>query len=81
MKTLLLISAIVLLYIVPVILCWSHVKIAHSKGGRWENLDTCGMDILLCFIPVLNLIGTFIDWIAFPPKTEWNLNKFFNIKK
>jgi len=62
------------------------VKLAYSKGGRWDNQDPQGMDVAFTLIPYLNTLSAILRWATYPPiekkrEKSTNINKFFKIKK
>ena len=62
---------------------YNYVRIAHSKNGRFQHIDTSGSDLFLVFCPIINILYL-LAWIVSPPKKGLNktrTNKFFNVKK
>lgn len=58
------------------------MRIAHSKGGRWEELNIGVIDLTMVFIPFLNTLFMIVFYILFPPKErKINFNNFFKVKK
>lgn len=47
-------------YLLSVWLVWRYMRISHSKGGRWEELNIGVMDLTMVFIPLLNTIFIFL---------------------
>jgi len=69
-------------YLVSVYFVWRYMRIAHSKGGIWYNLDIDAGTIFWTVAPVFNTIAVFLAYVFFPPKErKRNYNKFFKIKK
>lgn len=71
---------IIIIYILSVITVWRFMKIAHSKDGRWYNLNTGVIEVFFTLCPIVNTIMAIGSYISGPYKNE-NCNKFFNIKK
>ena len=69
-------------YVLPGILSWRYLHIAHSKGGVYEALDLCIDDVLSTIVPIFNIIGSLL-WVAAYPKkkSKKRFDKFFKIKK
>ena len=71
----------IVVYIVSVISGWFYVKLAHSKNGVWKNVNTDSKDVFVTFCPIINTLFI-VGWvIEFPIKSEFNFNKFFNVRK
>jgi hypothetical protein len=72
-------------YLVSVWLVWRFMRIAHSKGGRWEELNIGVMDLTMVFIPFLNTIFMFLFYILVSPRKKSNrirnFNNLFKVKK
>lgn len=73
------ISVIVFCYIVPCILGYNYVRIAHSKEGIYSSMYPSNVDLFLVFFfPIL----FYFLWISdYPKYRKDGLSKFFNIKK
>lgn len=75
-------TAIITVYIVSAFLMWRYIRIAHSKGGRWENIKTGLEDLFAVFTPFINSIFI-ISFIFNSPikkiKTKKDYSKFFAI--
>lgn len=79
METIIILSTV---YLLSVYLMWRYMKIAHSKDGRWYNLDINLGVIFWTVCPVANTIMLFIAYLFFPPKnSKTDYNNFFKIKK
>lgn len=69
-------------YLISAILSYRHLHIAHSKGGRWESIDTSNIDVFVTVFPVVNTVMMITSWLFVNPyEMNNNRNKFFNIKK
>lgn len=69
-------------YLLSVYLMWRFTRIAHSKGGRWENITPNNIDIFAVFMPIFNTTLLPIVYLFFPPKkSKTDYNKFFKINK
>ena len=71
------------IYTLSIILCYRYFKIAHSKGGIWQNQDIELGEIVFTLIPVINTIVGIMFWCIDHPlnNRKRSYNKFFNIKK
>lgn len=80
-------TAITIALIVYVFSVWKNynwIRIAYSKDGRYSNLDTDVVDIIVTLFPIVNTFNLAVILFESPykyPKDAWNGNKFFNIKK
>lgn len=75
------ITTAIIIYIVSVYMMWRYIRIAHSKGGIWENVKTKASDLFMIFLPFSNTVFAFFNLFD-PPrkrKTKRNFNKFFAI--
>ncbi len=78
-------------YLLFALLQWYYVKLAHSKNGRWSNIEPELIDVILVLIPIVNILFFIIGVLfAFPIRKSDNqkikinhkvMNQFFNIKK
>ncbi len=63
---------------------YRYIRIIHSAGGKWSNLEPELPDLFFTFVPIVNtgfaLIASFVTWRRYP-KSKFNYSKFFNIKK
>lgn len=70
-------------YFVSFFIAYKYVQIAHSKEGRWSNLDADNSDLMVTIIPVLNSF-VMIVWLFISPyrnTKKKNKNGFFKIKR
>lgn len=72
-------------YLLSVWLVWRYMRIAHSKGGRWEELNIGVIDLMMVFIPLLNTLFMLVFYLFVSPKEKTNrkinFNNFFKVKK
>jgi hypothetical protein len=70
-------------YLLSVWLVWRYMRIAHSKGGRWEILDIKLDCIFWVIMPIANTLLVFMGYLFFPPKNNKNrnFNNLFKVKK
>jgi hypothetical protein len=70
-------------YLLSVWLVWRYMRIAHSKGGNWENLDIKLDCIFWVIMPIANTLLVFMGYLFFPPKNNKNrnFNNLFKVKK
>jgi hypothetical protein len=81
------ITIILLIYIFGIFGAYMFMQTAHSKGGKWDNLDVVIDDFFIILVPIINVIIT-IDWLFGNAKRKdkrsvkvINFNKFFGVKK
>lgn len=72
-------------YGLPAIAMWNYIRIGHSKNGQWPNIPPDWPDLLLMFLPFINIMCLLL-WIFRPPwqnsqESRKLLNKFFNVKQ
>jgi hypothetical protein len=76
------ILAITVSYILSVWYIKRWVKLAHSKGGRFEGLEVGGLDVVVTLFPIVNTI-LFIILLFSPPlisrKYRNTIRKFFRL--
>lgn len=69
-------------YFLSAILWWNYIRIAHSKGGIWEDFKLSNDSLFYMICPLINTAFSIVGYLIFPPKGNvLTLNKFFNIKK
>jgi hypothetical protein len=56
-------------YLLSVWLVWRYMRIAHSKGGNWENLDIKSDCIFWVIMPIANTLLVFMGYLFFRQKT------------
>jgi len=59
MTTLITVIILIIIYIFSIYRMYRFVRIAHSKEGKWSNLDTKGIDIFITFCPIVNILFMF----------------------
>lgn len=75
------------IYILSGIAWWLYVKIAFSKGGRYESLFPTTLDfIIIIIIPLFNTLISIYGWALYPPREGINkknkyIDNFFKIKR
>jgi len=77
---------ILIVYISSVLQMRNYIRKAHSKGGRWSNIDPDGRDLFFVFAPVLNTLTAITTLFSAASRSDVesrqrNVNKFFDIKK
>jgi hypothetical protein len=74
---------VVTVYLLSVWLVWRYMRIAHSKGGRWESLNIKSDCVLFTILPIANTLLVFMGYLFFPPKKNKNrnFNNLFKVKK
>ena len=80
------ITLMIALYIASVLYMRNWTRIAHSKNGRFSNLDVEFMDFFYAFMPVFNTVVCFLFFCVSPYKNKpyrkpINYNKIFGVKK
>lgn len=81
-----LIIILISLYVFPTLAMWFYIKVAMSKGGRWEHRTPSCDDLCMTLIPIMNLIAAIVGWVAYPPHKKiydkkCDASKFYSIKK
>jgi hypothetical protein len=72
----------IVIYLLSAYYVWRYLHIAHSKGGRWEMINTDKEDVASVVVPILNTIiaiGLLSEDSPYKHKQSTN-NKFFKIK-
>jgi hypothetical protein len=74
---------VITVYLLSVWLVWRYMRIAHSKGGNWENLDIKLDCIFLVITPYANTVFVILWYLFYPPKKNKNrnFNNLFKVKK
>jgi len=86
METFLSISIPVLVYVLSFWRMAWFIRIVYSKGGYWEKLEPCNIDLLVIFCPISNTALALISFFL-PLKTDSDklhaarIKKFFKIKR
>lgn len=75
----------VVIYILSVIGSYKFFQMAHSKGGRWSNINSEWGDLIMVILPLANTIYT-IDFLLGgcyedDDLRKKNVNKFFRVQK
>ena len=77
---------VILIYLISTLISYFYIMKAHSKNGRWYNIDSNFFDVLLIIFPIANTLNAIICLLDSPyyyndsrKKTPKKLNKFFNI--
>ncbi len=79
-EIILIILAILLGYILPLILGYRVIRIAHSKNGRWSILNPGIGDFLIMILPIFNLfLASTSPYLKNERNNNWS--KFFKINK
>lgn len=86
MEAILIYVVLGLVYLISFLIIHSWLRKAHSKGGRWSNIDPEVSDIFFSLFPVIN---TFMALVClFKPhsregveRREKAASRFFNVKK
>jgi hypothetical protein len=78
------IISLVVLYCLSSYGQYRYIRIAHSKGGIWENVTPNGIDVFVTFFPIINTIVLIICYLSSSPSKKLvskGIMEFFNIKK
>ena len=69
-------------YIVGFVLFYSYVKQIHSPKGKLKNSKPSLPDIVVCFIPVINLFAGVVSYLFLWPvvKIKKEKQKLFSLK-
>ena len=81
MEIFFIIVVLVLIYIVSFRYAYKWVRKQHLPGGEWDLLEPDVGDVVLCVVPLVNLIIA-IEWgIESLLKNKYgSLSKFFKLK-
>lgn len=73
---------LVAFYLIGAIIYYRWITLVYSKGGINEYEDATLEDIVVIVLPLVNLFVGLLLWVKLHPQgKEYNVNRFFNIKK
>lgn len=74
-------TVLILLYIICTIGAYNYIKLAYSKGGKYEILDIDESDLFCTFCPLFNIQSAIAYLVGSYKENNDTLNKFFKVDR